>query len=68
MNKSERLEVGHVCQNLYLACTALHAGTCAIAAYDQEACDRCGRENQDSGKDADGFYNTFQSIGGDKNR
>ena len=34
------IDVGHVCQNLYLACTALHAGTCAIAAYDQAACDR----------------------------
>ena len=34
------IDVGHVCQNLYLACTALGAGTCAIAAYDQEACDK----------------------------
>ncbi len=34
------LDAGHVCQNLYLACTALGAGTCAIAAYDQTACDR----------------------------
>jgi len=34
------IDIGHVCQNLYLACTALHAGACAIAAYDQEACDR----------------------------
>jgi len=34
------LDAGHVCQNLYLACTALGAGTCAIAAYDQAACDR----------------------------
>lgn len=34
------IDVGHVCQNLYLACTALGAGTCAIAAYDQVACDR----------------------------
>jgi len=34
------IDVGHVCQNLYLACTALNAGTCAIAAYDQESCDR----------------------------
>lgn len=33
------LDVGHVCQNLYLVCTAIGAGTCAIAAYDQEACD-----------------------------
>ena len=33
------LDAGHVCQNLYLACEAIHAGTCAIAAYDQEAMD-----------------------------
>jgi SagB-type dehydrogenase family enzyme len=34
------LDAGHVCQNLYLACQSLGAGTCAIAAYDQNACDR----------------------------
>jgi SagB-type dehydrogenase family enzyme len=34
------LDAGHVCQNLYLACQAIGAGTCAIAAYDQAACDR----------------------------
>jgi len=34
------IEAGHVCQNLYLVCTALGAGACAIAAYDQAACDR----------------------------
>jgi SagB-type dehydrogenase family enzyme len=33
------IDAGHVCQNLYLACEAIHAGTCAIAAYDQEAMD-----------------------------
>jgi len=33
------LDAGHVCQNLYLACQAVGAGTCAIAAYDQEAAD-----------------------------
>ena len=33
------LDAGHVCQNLYLACEAIQAGTCAIAAYDQEAMD-----------------------------
>lgn len=33
------LDAGHVCQNLYLACEAIHAGTCAVAAYDQEALD-----------------------------
>jgi SagB-type dehydrogenase family enzyme len=34
------LDAGHVCQNLYLACEAVGCGTCAIAAYDQEALDR----------------------------
>lgn len=34
------LDAGHVCQNLYLACEAIGAGTCAVAAYDQEALDR----------------------------
>jgi SagB-type dehydrogenase family enzyme len=33
------LDAGHVCQNLYLACGALGAGTCAIGAYDQEKMD-----------------------------
>jgi len=33
------LDAGHVCQNLYLACEGIQAGTCAIAAYDQEAMD-----------------------------
>lgn len=29
------LDAGHVCQNLYLTCEAIDAGTCAIAAYNQ---------------------------------
>jgi len=33
------IDVGHVCQNLYLACESIGAGTCAIAAYDQEFAD-----------------------------
>jgi len=33
------IDVGHVCQNLYLACEAISAGTCAVAAYDQDALD-----------------------------
>lgn len=33
------MDVGHVCQNLYLACEAIGAGTCAIAAYDQRKMD-----------------------------
>lgn len=34
------LDIGHVCQNLYLACESIGLGTCALAAYDQEAMDR----------------------------
>jgi SagB-type dehydrogenase family enzyme len=34
------LDAGHVCQNLYLACEAIGAGICAVAAYDQEQMDR----------------------------
>ena len=33
------IDAGHVCQNLYLACEAIGAGTCAIGAYNQEALD-----------------------------
>ena len=33
------LDAGHACQNVYLACEALGAGTCAIAAYDQHRID-----------------------------
>jgi SagB-type dehydrogenase family enzyme len=34
------LDAGHVCQNLYLACEAIGAGTCAMAAYHQQLMDR----------------------------
>ena len=33
------IDVGHVCQNLYLACEAIEAGTCGVAAYDQQEVD-----------------------------
>jgi SagB-type dehydrogenase family enzyme len=34
------MDVGHLCQNLYLACAAIGAGTCAIAAYHQGLMDQ----------------------------
>lgn len=34
------MDAGHLCQNLYLACEAISAGTCAIGAYDQERMDK----------------------------
>lgn len=33
------MDIGHVCQNLYLACEAVGCGTCAVAAYHQELMD-----------------------------
>lgn len=33
------IDVGHLCQNLYLACEAIDSGTCAIAAYNQDKMD-----------------------------
>ena len=39
-HKAICLDAGHVCQNLYLACEAISAGTCAVAAYDQELMDQ----------------------------
>ncbi len=33
------IDAGHVCQNLYLACEAIKAGTCAVGAYSQKAMD-----------------------------
>jgi len=37
------LDAGHVCQNLYLACEAIGAGTCAVAAFHQQMMDRLVR-------------------------
>jgi len=39
-HKAMLLDAGHICQNLYLACEGINAGTCAIAAYDQEKVDK----------------------------
>jgi SagB-type dehydrogenase family enzyme len=32
-------DAGHICQNLYLACEAIGAGTCAVNGYNQAAMD-----------------------------
>ena len=37
------IDIGHVCQNLYLASSAVECGTCAIAAYNQELMDKLVR-------------------------
>lgn len=34
------MEAGHACQNLYLACETIGAGTCALLSYDQMKLDR----------------------------
>lgn len=47
------IEAGHVCQNLYLATMAVNAGTCAVAAYNQEFMDQLLRVD---GKDEFTIY------------
>lgn len=32
------MDIGHVGQNLYLACTALNLGTCCLASFDGDVC------------------------------
>lgn len=39
-HKVMAIDAGHVCQNLYIACEAIGAGACAIAAYNQELMDK----------------------------
>jgi SagB-type dehydrogenase family enzyme len=39
-HKAIAIDLGHISQNLYLACEAVRAGTCAIGAYHQESLDR----------------------------
>jgi len=39
-HKTIAIDAGHVCQNLYLACKAIGAGTCAVAAYHQDLMDQ----------------------------
>jgi SagB-type dehydrogenase family enzyme len=39
-HKKILIDVGHVCQNLYLAGESLDMGVCAIGIYDQEAVDK----------------------------
>jgi SagB-type dehydrogenase family enzyme len=41
------IDAGHVCQNLYLACEAIGAGTCAVAAYHQQLIDELLRVDGD---------------------
>lgn len=38
-HKMIAIEAGHICQNLYLACEAIHAGACAIGAFWQKEMD-----------------------------
>jgi SagB-type dehydrogenase family enzyme len=33
------VDAGHIAQNLYIACEALHLGTCAVGAFDRIPCD-----------------------------
>ncbi len=54
------IDAGHVVQNIYLSATALGAGACAIAAYDQNACDRL------LGVDGDQEFTVYIAAAGKK--
>jgi SagB-type dehydrogenase family enzyme len=57
-HKAILLDAGHICQNLYLACEAIGAGTCAVAAYDQGLMDELLRTD---GKDE--FVTYLAAVG-----
>jgi SagB-type dehydrogenase family enzyme len=47
-HKCMLIDAGHLCQNLYLACTAIGCGTCALGDYEQEWLDSfLGLDGQD---------------------
>jgi SagB-type dehydrogenase family enzyme len=56
------LDAGHVCQNLCLAAEAIHCGTCAIAAYDDDA------TNQALGLDGDEMFVIYLASVGKKSQ
>lgn len=39
-HKKILIDIGHVCQNLYIASESVNAGTCAIGIYDQKMLDK----------------------------
>lgn len=42
------MDIGHVGENLYLACAALQLGTCGVAAYDGDSCAKVfGLDNEE---------------------
>ena len=55
------LDVGHVCQNLYLAAESVGAGVCAIAAYDDDAM------NDFLGLDGESAFAIYMATVGKKN-
>lgn len=39
-HRTALIDAGHIGQNLYLACTALNLGTCGVAAFSHDLCNR----------------------------
>lgn len=39
-HRTALIDAGHVGENLYLSCSALHLGTCGIAAFDDATCNQ----------------------------
>jgi SagB-type dehydrogenase family enzyme len=54
------LDVGHVCQNLYLSAASIDCGVCAIAAFDDD------RMNQLLGFDGENEFTIYVAAMGKK--
>jgi len=62
--KYAMVDVGHVCQNLYLASEAINCGSCAIGAYSQELADGLlGLDSIPSFEDDNEFVIYAASVG-----
>jgi SagB-type dehydrogenase family enzyme len=59
-HKAMLIDVGHICQNLYLASEAINCGACGIASYDQKLMD------QMIGVDGEDEYTVYLSPVGKK--
>ncbi len=58
------MDVGHVCQNLYLVCEAIDSGTCAVAAYNQHEMDKLiGLDGKNECDEYDEFAVYAASVG-----
>lgn len=62
--KYSLIDIGHVCQNLYLACESINCGTCAIGAYEQELLDKLLGLNSMPSSDKENEFSVYAATVG----